>query len=202
MCILLLFSRVAMLLSTRISCLGIPSPFKRGLLKELDLHFSTFRLEAKHPPSATAQFLFRAGLCFRVLQWRLLNTTSGAYFSEEEVLFHLEYHWGSIWANLTIFGIRPTIFHHLQHKPSPWLRYFQWASVVRVAVIVWRVKSSVLGSSFHLEDPLEEVCSAFSSSTAISIQFLSCSCYSVLRLQLRHFFHLHISANPSRIVLK
>ena len=52
---------------------------------------------------------------------------------------------------------------------------------------VLRVIYSVIGSAFPLEDPLEEVFSACASSTTISIQFLSCSCYSVLRLQLRHF---------------
>ena len=48
---------IVVLLSTRDSCLGIPSPFLRGILKELSLHFSTSRLEAKHPPSATMLFL-------------------------------------------------------------------------------------------------------------------------------------------------
>ena len=87
LCILLLFSKVAVLLSTRISCLGIPSPFKRGLLKDFSLHFSTSRLEAKLPPSATAQFLLRAGLCCRVLQWRVDNTTSRACFQRINIYF-------------------------------------------------------------------------------------------------------------------
>ena len=89
LCILLLFRRVVVLLSTRISYLGIPSPFKRGLLKEFSLHLSTSRLKAKLPPSATTQFLLRAGLCCRVLQWRVDNTTFGACFSKEEAFFPL-----------------------------------------------------------------------------------------------------------------
>ena len=71
---------IIVLLSTRHFCLGIPSPFLRGLLRELALHFSTSRCEAKLPPSATSQFLFRAGLCCRVLQWRVDNTTYEAFF--------------------------------------------------------------------------------------------------------------------------
>ena len=90
MCILLLFSRVAVLLSTRISCLGIPSHFKRGLLNEISLNFSTSRLEAKLPPSATVHFLLRARLCCRVLQWRVDNTTSRACFPKEKAFFPLE----------------------------------------------------------------------------------------------------------------
>ena len=57
--ILFMFSRVAVLLSTRHSCLGIHSPSKRGLLKELALHFSTSRLQAKTPPSTIVLFLLK-----------------------------------------------------------------------------------------------------------------------------------------------
>ena len=42
---------IAMLFSTGCSRAGIPSPFLRGLLGELALHFSTLRLKAKLPPS-------------------------------------------------------------------------------------------------------------------------------------------------------
>ena len=80
---------IVVLLSTRYSYLGIPYPFLRGLLRELSLYFSTFRLEAKLPPSATTYFMFRFGLCCRVLQWRVENTTSRACFSEE-AFFPLE----------------------------------------------------------------------------------------------------------------
>ena len=48
---------IVVLLSTRYSCLGIPSPLLRGLLKELVMNLSTSRLEAKHPPLATTLFL-------------------------------------------------------------------------------------------------------------------------------------------------
>ena len=126
-------------------------------------------------------------MCCRVLQWRLLNNTSRAYFSEEGAFFHLEDQLGR---SLSIFHHilhQANHFHDLQHSPSLRLCYFQCVSVVRVCSIFWRVRSSVLGSAFHLEDPLEEVYSACVSSTAISIQFLSCSCYSALLLH--HFFH-------------
>ena len=52
---------IAVLLSTRHSCLGISS-FLRGLLRELVLYFSTSKLEAKYPPSTTV--LFMLILCF------------------------------------------------------------------------------------------------------------------------------------------
>ena len=99
---------IVVLLSTRHSCLGIPYPSKRGLLEEFSLHFSKFKLQPKHPPLATMQFLFRVGLRCRVLQWRLLKTTSRAYFSEEEALFPLDDQWGRImgW------------FHHLWHQAN------------------------------------------------------------------------------------
>ena len=103
--ILLLFSRVAVLLSTRHSYLGIPSPFKRGLFRDPVLHFSTSRLEAKLPPSVTSQFLLRAGLCCRVLQWRVDNTTSEACFSKEEALFHLGHQRGRFWSLLQILAL-------------------------------------------------------------------------------------------------
>ena len=50
---------IVVLLSSRHSCLGIPSPFKRGLLKDLVLHFSTSKLKAKQPPSATTLFMLK-----------------------------------------------------------------------------------------------------------------------------------------------
>ena len=119
LCILLLFSRVAVLLSTRHFCLGIPSPFKRCLLGDLVLHLSTFSLEAKYPPSATTLFLQQETLCCRVLQWRFYNTTSGAIFQRRESLFLWRISEGEFELIPIIFGIRPTIVHHLQCSPSP-----------------------------------------------------------------------------------
>ena len=54
---LLLFSRVAVMLSTGCSQAGIPPLPLRGLLGEFVLYFSTSRLEAKHHYSVPALFL-------------------------------------------------------------------------------------------------------------------------------------------------
>ena len=80
---------IVVLLSTRNSCLGIPSPFKIGLFKELGLHFSTFRLEAKHPPSAIVLFLQQYNIVLQGVAVGVHNTTSRDYLSEEEALFPL-----------------------------------------------------------------------------------------------------------------
>ena len=114
LCILLLFRRVAVMISTRHSYLGIPSPSKRGLLRDLLFIFSRFRLEAKHPPSATVLFLQQEMLCCRVLQWRFLNTTSRIYLLEDEGFFPLGDQLGSPWSIFQILALGQPIFLHLQ----------------------------------------------------------------------------------------
>ena len=85
----MLFSRVVVLISTRHSYLGIPSPFKRDLLKDLVLHFYTFKLEAKHPPSSTTLFLQQYNVVLQGVVVGILNTTSGVCVSEEEAFLPL-----------------------------------------------------------------------------------------------------------------
>ena len=78
---------IVVLLSTRHSCLGINAPFKRGLLKDSVLHFSTFRLKAKPPPSATMYFLFRAGLCCRCCSGGFTTPLSELIFQRKKLSF-------------------------------------------------------------------------------------------------------------------
>ena len=141
LCILLLFSRVVVLLSTMLSYLGIPSSFKRGLLKELVLNFSTFMLDSKHPPSTTTLFLQQYNVVLQGIVVRVHNTTSCTHFSKEGVSIPLGDQWGSPWSIFQILALGQPIFFHLQRSIPQWLRYFQWAFAVRVLQIVWRVKS-------------------------------------------------------------
>ena len=67
---LLLFSKGVVMHSTRVFLVGNPYL----ILREGEVLWATFphsNILAKLPPSATAQFLFRAGLCCRVQQRRI-----------------------------------------------------------------------------------------------------------------------------------
>ena len=69
-CFLLLFSRVAVLFSTRVFL--VENPYL--ILREGEVIWDTFPhsdIFSKLPPSAIVQFLFRAGLCCRVQQRRI-----------------------------------------------------------------------------------------------------------------------------------
>ena len=86
---LLLFSRVAVLFSTRVFPVGNPYLILREG-EVLELYFPHSKILAKLPPSATTQFLFRAGLCCRVQQRRISLSHFWACFSVES----LSIHWG------------------------------------------------------------------------------------------------------------
>ena len=56
---------------------------------ELVLNFSTSRLEAKHPPSATTLFLQQYNVVLQGVAVGVENTTFGASFSKEEAFLSL-----------------------------------------------------------------------------------------------------------------
>ena len=120
---LLLFSRVAVLFSTKVFLVGNPYL----ILREGEVLWATFphsSIFAKLPPSAIAQFLFRVGLCCRVQQRRISLGHFWACFSVESLSIHWRVSKEDSWAYFYIFGIRPTIFYPSQHSFHPELRYF------------------------------------------------------------------------------
>ena len=136
--------------------------------------------------------------CCWVLQWSTPYTISLAHLSEEEASIPMGGYWGRFISIFQIIGIRPSTSLHQQHSPLSRLRYFwvqlQWG----LAPLFWRVRSSGIGSAFHLRDPLDEIQPSFAASSAISIHFyfLSCSCCPTTPSFLQIFHFVYISANP------
>ena len=81
-------------------------------------------IEFKHHPSSSAQFQLEIVHCCWVLLGRFSTTPSLACFFQRRELPSLwEIRKGGSWYYSTIFGTRPTTFHHMQRSPSLRQRY-------------------------------------------------------------------------------
>ena len=135
------------LFSTRVFLIGDPYlTHKEG--EVLWNKFPHSDILAKLPPSATSQFLFRAGLCCRVQQRRITQSQFWACFSVERQPIHQRIIKEGSWEYFHIFGIRPTIYHPSQRSDISELRYF-WRQLLGGFIeLIRRVYFLVEGSTF------------------------------------------------------
>ena len=116
LCFLLLFSKVAVLFSTRVFPVGNPYL----ILREGEVLWATFphsRIFSKLPPSAIAIFLFRAGLCCRVQQRRISLSHFWPCFSVENLSIHWRISKKDSQEYFHVLALGQSIFTLLQCSP-------------------------------------------------------------------------------------